>query len=177
MKKWQKTFMLLGRVFISLLFILSAINKIIDWQESEHGLTNFLLDWQSYASFSAGLQNFLGLILDWVPLLLVLLIVLQLVGGVLLFLGIKIRIGASLLVIFLLFSLNLFHPFWFFSSLKKQLELNLFLKDLAIMGGLLYVIAFGAKKEDKPKSSAQDSHLSGGMGANFSNIDTSGLKK
>lgn len=172
MKKWQKIFALLGRVFISLLFILSAIHKIIDWQESEHGLMNFLLDWQSYASFSAGLQNFLGYVLDWIPVLLVFLITLQLAGGVLLFLGIKIRLAASFLVIFLIFSLILFHPFWFFSGLKKQIELNLFLKDLAIMGGLLYVLAWGAKKEEKNKG--PEINLPGGP--NFPNLDSS-LKK
>ena len=179
MKRWQKILVFLGRIFISLLFILGAINKIIDWQESEHALTNYLLDWQSYASFSLVLQNFFSRLMDWIPAVLVFLISLELLGGLLLFFGMKVRLGAFLLVFFLVLSTFLFHPFWFLAGVKKQIEFSVFLRDLAILGGLFYVLSFGSKGTDKskPKPAPYDSHSGGsGLGSNFPNPDSLNFK-
>ena len=46
MKSWQKIVVLFGRIFISLLFILSAINKMVEWKETHRGLINLFCDWQ-----------------------------------------------------------------------------------------------------------------------------------
>jgi len=154
MKSWQKIFTFLGRISISLLFILSAINKIMDWQESEHTLNNLLLDWQSYSSFSEPLQNFFNTLLEWNSLLLVLMVVIQLVGGFLVFLGMKVRSGAFLLLFFLIPTTLLFHHFWFMTEPQKEIELILFFKNVAIGGGLFYVLAFGA---EGPKSKSSSS--------------------
>ena len=176
MKKWQKVFVFFGRIFISLIFIISAINKIFDWQESEHALTNFLLDWQGYASFSVTLQNIFNFLMEWIPACLAFLIALQLIGGLLLFLGLKVRLGAFLIVFFLILSTLLFHPFWFLVGIKKQVEFNIFLNDLSIIGGLLFVLAFGSKGDSKGKTKSCGEPNIGGSGSGFSGSDSLNIK-
>ena len=150
MKKWQNIFCLFGRIFISLLFILSAVNKMIEWQQTERGLTNLLHDWQSYVT-SLSIQNFFSFLLDWVPAILVILMVIELLGGLLVFFGVKVRFGAVLLILFLIPTTILFHHFWFLKGLKRETHLILFLKNIAIMGGLFYVLAFGGKQKEEKK--------------------------
>lgn len=153
MNSWQKVLVCLGRICISLFFLLSALNNIFDWQETEHGLNNILLDWRTYSGFSPILQNIFTIILEWVPALLVCIVSLQLLGGSLLFLGVKIRFASFLLLVFLFISSILFHHFWFVADSLREVEFVLFLKDVAIAGGLFYVLAFGAgNSKSKPAS-------------------------
>lgn len=167
MNKWQKTLTFLGRIFISLFFILSAIHKSFQWQETEHSLTNVLLNWQSFSSFWMPLQNFFTTLLEWVPALLIFLLSIQLLGGLLIFFGLKVRWGAFLLILFLISTTLLFHHFWFLNGSQRDDELILFLKNLAIIGGLLYVLSFGSKGCGKPKSfSSSDPHSTGGSLSN-----------
>jgi putative oxidoreductase len=163
MKGWQKVLIFFGRILISLFFILSAFDKILDWQETEHSLNNLLIDWQSYSSFSQPLQNCFSTLLDWIPLFLIFMVSIQIIGGLLLFLGIKVKLGAFLLLFFLFPATLLFHHFWFVSGSQKEIELILFLKNMAIGGGLLYVLAFGSEGSKGKSPSAK-----GGGGANTS---------
>ncbi len=66
-------------------------------------------------------------------------ILFQLAGGLSLLLGYKIKIGALLLIIFLLPATLIFHNF-----LADGEQLNAFLKNLGLIGGLLMVIYTGA---------------------------------
>ena len=64
-------------------------------------------------------------------------------GSISVVLGFKARIGAVLLLVFLALATFYFHDFWNFSgdaAGKQQIQ---FMKNLAIGGGLLYVIAAG----------------------------------
>ena len=147
MKKWQKVFLFFGRIFISLSFILFAINKILSWQDSEKILTQKLGDWQSYLN-SPFLQRFITFLLNWTPALLLLIILAKLLGGLLLFFGKKIRFSSLLLGAFLIFTTFIYHPFWLG---EKEIQMVFFLKNMAIFGGLLYIIAYGDKKDVKKK--------------------------
>ncbi len=55
-----------------------------------------------------------------------------------LILGWQTRCAAQALTVFVVVAVTLAHPVWSDSS-----EMTMFLKDLAIVGGLLYVSAFG----------------------------------
>ena len=70
-------------------------------------------------------------------------IAIDLAGGVLLILGWKTRWISWLLVVFVVIAIAMAHRFWEFDASQYANQLNHFLKDLAIIGGLLYVIAFG----------------------------------
>lgn len=70
---------------------------------------------------------------------------LLLIGSVSLLLGAWTRIGAFFLLVFLAAATYYFHDFWALTDpLQRQLQTIQFLKNLAIGGGLLSVIAFGA---------------------------------
>jgi putative oxidoreductase len=72
------------------------------------------------------------------PLVAVATIAFLLLGSLSLLLGYKVKIGALLLIIFLIPTTLLFHP------PTNPEELNSFLKNLGLIGGLLMVIYAGA---------------------------------
>lgn len=76
--------------------------------------------------------------------LLVLTILVEFGGGWMLILGWKARWVAAALFLFTLFATVIFHPFWGIEPQMLKSALNDFMKNLAIMGGLLYVVAYGA---------------------------------
>ena len=141
----------LGRLFISSFFILSAINKIIDWQNTERGFVSLLCDWHGYLSHSPFLQSLFSTIMSFVPFILVLVTAIELVGGVLILIGVKPRLGAFLLIIFLIPITILFHQFWFVEGHVREMAHVMFLKNLSILGGLFFILVFGGKIE-KPST-------------------------
>ena len=71
-------------------------------------------------------------------------IVLEIGGGLLLIAGWKARWVAAALFVWLIPVTLIFHNFWAVDAAQYQNQLNHFLKNLCIMGGMLYVMAFGA---------------------------------
>jgi uncharacterized membrane protein YphA (DoxX/SURF4 family) len=71
--------------------------------------------------------------------------VLILIGGLLVLLGIWIDLGALLLVIFLIPTAVLMHPFWKETdAMAKQNEMVSFQKDIALAGAALLILALYA---------------------------------
>lgn len=109
---------LLGRILIAALFIPAGWGKI------------------SGFSGTAGYIASKGLPLPEVGV--VVAIVVELIGGLMLLVGFKTRWAAAALFLFLIPTLLFFHPFW-----RDPTQAIFFWKNVAIMGGLLYVWAFG----------------------------------
>lgn len=66
------------------------------------------------------------------------------IGGISVILGAWTRIGAFCLLVFLGAATWYFHDFWRFTDpLQRQLQTIQFMKNLAIAGGLLALLAFG----------------------------------
>lgn len=66
-------------------------------------------------------------------------------GSLSLIVGYKARIGASLLLVFLVLGTYFFHDFWTFDDPKVQEQQMIqFMKNLALVGATLIVIARGA---------------------------------
>lgn len=117
MERFQDISMLLGRVFLSLLFIVSGFNKITDY---------------------AGTQGYMESM--GVPaLMLPLVIILELLGGIAILIGFKTRIVALLFIGFNVISALLFH-----SDFGDQTQMTMFMKNIAIAGGFLLLFAQGA---------------------------------
>lgn len=72
-------------------------------------------------------------------ILLVFTIAFQLLGGLSLLLGYKVKLGSTLLILFLMPATLVFH-----NPVADPGELNSFLKNLGLIGGLLMVIYAGA---------------------------------
>lgn len=110
----------------------------------EKQLLKFFGDWQTYTVSSEPLQVFFAAAVVWAPLILMVVTFLEILGALLLLFGIREKLGALLLAVILIPMTVLMHHFWFAEGSEKELELALFLRDLAIFGGLLIVILHGA---------------------------------
>ncbi|MGV2829725.1 DoxX family protein [Myxosarcina sp. GI1(2024)] len=66
-------------------------------------------------------------------------VIFQILGGLSLLLGFKVRLGSILLIIFLIPATLVFH-----NPIADPTQLNDFLKNIGLIGGLLMVIAAGA---------------------------------
>jgi putative oxidoreductase len=116
--------MFLGRIFLALLFVVSGVGKVT-----------------GYAA-TAALMASKGL--PMVDILLPLTIAVELGGGLLLALGWKARWAAAALFLFLIPTTLIFHQFWGIDPKLVQMQKIHFLKNVAIMGGMLLVLATGA---------------------------------
>lgn len=108
----------IGRVMISPLFLLSGLSKL------------------AAPAVTIGYIQSVGLPLPSVAFALSAFV--EVVGGVMLLLGFRTRIVASILFLFALATAVFFHR-----NLGDQNQLIHFLKNVAIAGGLLHVVAFG----------------------------------
>lgn len=112
-----------GRLLLSLIFVMSGVHKIMAWSDT------------------ASRMEAEGMPL--VPLLLAGAIVFEIGGGLSVMLGIRARLGAAALIVFLIPTTLIFHDFWTFEGQEQQLQMIHFMKNLAIMGGLFVVAAVG----------------------------------
>jgi putative oxidoreductase len=115
---------LVGRILLALIFVISGFKKIGGFEQT------------------AGYMTTKGL--PFVEPLLVLTILIELGGGILLILGWKARWAAAAIFLFLIPVSIIFHPFWAVDAAQMQNQFNIFFKNLCIMGGMLYIIAYGA---------------------------------
>lgn len=154
MKGFPKFLMVLGRLFIGLIFIMGGISKTLQWQQTEKALSTTLSDWHSHMAYSETFGQLFANLLLWVPALLIIGVVFELLGGVLVFFSVKVRFGAVLLILFLVPTTILVHQFWFLEGAERTNQAVTFLKNLAILGGILCVLAVGGRRKTaKPPSS------------------------
>jgi putative oxidoreductase len=79
-----------------------------------------------------------------IPLLLTGAILVEILVGAALLLGFQTRVSAGLLFVYLIPTTLVFHNFWMLSGAEQQMQMVHFLKNLAIMGGLLEFVGVGA---------------------------------
>ena len=109
---------LIGRIFISLVFLLSGFNKIgnyegtIGWMES-FGMPGIFL----------------------IPA-----IILEVGAPILIIIGYKVKISAALLSLFCIATAVIFH-----NDFSNQMQFVSFMKNIALAGGFLFLVVNGAK--------------------------------
>jgi len=115
----------LARLLLAGIFLVSAVfNKIPQFQATAAYMATEGVPNPKFALFGA-----IGLLL---------------LGGLCVVLGAWTRIGAAFLLAFLLAATYYFHDFWTFADAgQRQLQTIQFMKNMAIAGGLLSLIAFG----------------------------------
>lgn len=95
--------------------------------------------------YDASFQYIASKNLPMIPVLLIGAAIVEVIGGLSLIFGYKARAGAILLILYLIPTTILFHDFWnIVEPIAKQLQTIMFLKNLAIFGGLLYIASTGA---------------------------------
>ncbi|HZP87323.1 MAG TPA: DoxX family protein [Burkholderiales bacterium] len=114
---------LIGRILLAVIFVVSGFGKI--------------------GGFSGTAAYMASKGLPIVPVLLVLTIVIELGGGLLLIVGYKTRWVALVFFLWLIPVTLVFHQFWGIDAAQVQMQQIQFMKNVAIMGGMLMVLAFG----------------------------------
>src|ERR1700681_3083543 len=71
-------------------------------------------------------------------------IVFLIVGSLSVIVGYRARLGAALLLTFLVLASYYFHPFWRLEGQAQQEQMIHFMKNLSMMGAMLFVIANGS---------------------------------
>src|SRR5262249_35780119 len=146
-----------GKVFLSALFLVSAVEKMFNWSETEQILMTALCEWQSHLGFSQPMQSCLSFLVPWTPVLLIVAILSELLGGMMILLGYRERLGALLLILFLIPTTLIFHSFWFMEGSMRDLQATMFFKNLAILGGLIFVSIHGVHLKEGGSSHARSS--------------------
>jgi putative oxidoreductase len=114
-----------GRSMIAIIFLMSAVgNKIPKFNE----VTGYM------ATEGVPLPH----------LMLVGAIVFLIVGSLSIIAGYKVRFGAALLFVFLVLATYFFHDFWNFDGQEQQMQVIQFMKNLSLMGTMLFLMATGA---------------------------------
>lgn len=116
---------LAGRILLALIFVMAGWNKIGGFEQTAGYMTN------------KGIPM--------VNILLALTIIIELGAGLMVLLGVYARWGAAVLFGFTLIATFIFHNFWAITDAQQAyMQSLMFMKNLAIMGGLLYVVAHGS---------------------------------
>jgi uncharacterized membrane protein YphA (DoxX/SURF4 family) len=134
----------LGRLFLSLIFLIEGFQKLFNWHDTEKMVMDALSEWQNFVSFSEPLRDFLTFLVPWSSLLLAVGIIFELLGSLMLLIAYREKLGVSLLIMLLIPATILFHSFWLFDEPIRELQMMMFLKNLAILGGLIFVAIHGA---------------------------------
>lgn len=64
-------------------------------------------------------------------------------GSLSVILGYKTKIGAALLLVFLVLATYFFHDFWTMEGQDRQMQIIQFMKNLSLMGTMLFLMANG----------------------------------
>jgi len=115
---------LAGRILLALIFVISGYNKLVGFDGTVGYIASKGLPLPQLAAAAA--------------------IAIELVGGVLLVIGWQTRWAATAIFLFMIPTTLIFHAFWAAPAANLQMETIQFMKNLCIMGGMLYVMAFGA---------------------------------
>jgi putative oxidoreductase len=113
-----------GRVLLALIFITSGFGKLTDLSGTAGYIASAGLPLASVLALGAGL--------------------LELIGGLALAAGLQARWAALALGIFTLAAGLLFHAYWAAPADQAYVQQLMFMKNLAIAGGLFLAAAFGA---------------------------------
>ena len=109
---------LVARVFISLIFLLSGINKIGNYEGT--------VGWME----SLGMPG----------IFLIPTIILEISAPILIMVGYKVKISAALLSVFCVTTAIIFH-----SDFSDQMQFISFMKNIGLAGGFLFIVVNGAK--------------------------------
>ncbi|MGB9696157.1 MAG: DoxX family protein [Ignavibacteria bacterium] len=110
---------LVGRIFVSLIFLVAGLEKITNFQGTKEYMAMYGMPFR---------RAFL-----------ILAIIVEILGSLSIILGFKAKWGALALFIFLIPTTLIFH-----THFSEPLQVIMFWKNLAIMGGLLFISVYGA---------------------------------
>ena len=114
---------LTGRILLAALFIPAGISKIVGFEGTVGYIASVGLPLATVAAITA--------------------IVVELIAGLALLVGYRIKLSAVILAVFTLVATVLFHNFWAMPADQAYMQQLMFMKNIAVVGGLLMVAALG----------------------------------
>jgi putative oxidoreductase len=115
--------LLLGRIFIAWIFIPSGLRKLMNIDGFAASLTERGVPMAELMAWAGGLV--------------------ELIGGLAVLIGVQVRFAGVLMILFTLAATLIAHRFWEFDMPARQMQQSQFFKNLAIMGGYLFLIVSG----------------------------------
>ena len=115
--------LLLGRIFIAWIFIPSGLRKLMNIEGFAASLTERGVPMAELMAWVGG-----GV---------------ELIGGLAVLLGVHVRFAAVLMILFTLAAALIAHRFWEFEMPARQTQQSQFFKNLAIIGGYVFLIVSG----------------------------------
>jgi len=116
---------LVGRILLSAIFFFEAIDSAIYFDKTRESMTHHGLTWnQDMLLYGA--------------------ILFLLLGGTMVLLGYRSSLGAILLLMYWIPVTFIVHDFWAYPEEQVRLHKILFMKDMAIIGGLLMLLGKGS---------------------------------
>jgi len=130
----------IGRIFLSLVFVVSGVQKLMDIGGTAKYLealkvpipdqaATYLAQYSTIPKYEA-----LGYLVAAV----------ELIGGLMVLVGLKARWAAVMLIIFTVLTVVTAHHFWDMTGADFANNLTQALKNLSMIGGLLLVVAVGS---------------------------------
>ncbi len=113
---------LVARIFISSLFLWAGATKVVHWKGS--------VEYMHLKKMPTSL----------LPAA----ILMQIIGGLSVLLGFEARVGALLLIVYMIPAAIKMHDFWNVQGDARTTEKTMFMKDMAVLGGLLLFLITGA---------------------------------
>ena len=114
---------LAGRILIAFIFIFAGIGKLTGFGGTVAYIASKGLPLPQLAAIAA--------------------IIVELGGGILLVAGWKARWAAAAMLVFTAMTALIFHDFWAAAPDQAQNQMIHFMKNISMMGGLLYVVVYG----------------------------------
>lgn len=121
---FQNAFALIGRVLLALLFLPAGFSKISGFEGTVGYIASVGMPMPEVAAVIA--------------------LTVEIAGGLALIAGFGTRVAAFALAIFTLVASFYFHNFWAMPTDQQFIQQLMFFKNLAVTGGLLALVAFGA---------------------------------
>lgn len=122
MTVFENLLILVARILISSLFLWAGSAKLVHWKGSVEYMKS---------------KNMPTSLLPAAVLL-------QILGGLSVLLGYEARIGLLLLIVFVIPAAIKMHDFWNLQDPDRTTQKTMFMKDVAVLGGLLALMATGA---------------------------------
>jgi putative oxidoreductase len=114
----------IARVLLALIFVLSGISKLGAIAATSAHMASVGIPYSNDLVWGA--------------------VALELGGGILLIVGLLTRLVGLAFFFYTLVLAVLFHAYWTLSGAAAHSQYSIFYEHIAIMGGMLYVVAFGA---------------------------------
>ncbi len=118
---------LIGRVLIAFIFLYEAYDSIKYFKGTKEMMTEYGLTWRQ-------------------DLLLITAITFLILGGILVLIGYRMSLGAGMLLLYYIPVTFILHGFWRETGVEYRAESIMFMKNLAIIGGLMNVMVNSSGK-------------------------------